>query len=382
MVPDTHGQLQLLYEDSDIRVVASRHPSPGAVVTFSSLNEHQREFGRELFDRSGISGIYCVAKWNHWWQPHGSRLATGLILQALERLPPGPRLLYGSSMGAFGAALFSGRLQADTVLMLAPQFSIDPERPPHETRWRQEASRITFHDDELGSAISRTARKIVLFDSINADLLHAQMLAEIPGTELFATPYGGHAMGHFLLQTRLLQDIVLRAFAGNLDWAWYRAEVRARRRISGNYWNQLAQGAHAGRRSWALECFRRAAELRPQDPVLQNDYANALLRADRAEDAIAVFVLVSQMTPDAPAPLRGLSVAYRRLGRFEESIDHATRALALRPASTDLQRVLALALSGGGQHARALEVMAHVIEAEPDYAENARLQRMILAQAG
>ncbi len=363
----------LLHEDRDIRVLATRHATPGAVITFSSLNEHERGFGRDFLDKHAISGVYCIARWNHWYQPAGCRAAVPAILRHLESLPPGPRMTYGASMGGFAAALYSQRLGADAVLMLSPQFSNDPAKPPHEARWAREAQAIRFEDDDLLPAISREARKFVVYDSTGEDARHAALFAQVDRTVLLATPRAGHAMGHFLLQSRLLQDLVLRGFRGELDWPWYRAAVRRQRRLSGNYWRELARVARPRRPGLALECLGRAAALRPRDPVILNDYANALLGAGWMETAAEVFRTAATAWPGGPAPLRGLAIALGRLGRTEEAVQAAEQALALRPDSADLRRVLALTLLGAGGKERAREIVTGLLAEEPDLAENRRL---------
>jgi regulator of sirC expression with transglutaminase-like and TPR domain len=370
-----------LHDDADIRVVATRHAAPGAIITFSSLNEHVRGFGQDFLDRQGISGVFCIAKWNHWYQPPGLRAALPAIRAHLASLPPGPRMTYGASMGGFAAALHSGRLDADTVLMLSPQFSNDPAKPPHETRWAREAARIRFEDDDILPAISRRARKFVVFDSAGEDTAHAALFAQVENTVLLPTPRAGHAMGHFLLQTRLLQDLVLRAFRGELDWPWYRAAVRRQRRLSGNYWRELARIARPRRPDLALECLGRAAALRPRDSAILNDYGNALLRAGWFETAAEIFRAAAAGIPEGPAPLRGLAFALHRLGRPAEAVEAAERALAFRPDSTDLQRVLAQMLAAAGETDRARAMAERLVEAEPEVAENRRLLARIAEAA-
>lgn len=364
----------LLHDDADLRVIATRHPGPGVVVTFSSLNEHERGFGRDFLDRQGISGIYWIAKWNHWYQPPGCLAALPAVRAHLAGLPPGPRLTYGASMGGFAAALYSQRLGADAVLMLSPQFSNDPAKPPFETRWAREAAAIRFADDDVLPAISRQARKYLVYDSTGQDARHAELYAQVPGTMLLPTPRAGHAMGHFLLQTGLLQELVLRAFHGTLDRGWYRAAVRRQRRISGNYWRELARAARPRREGFALACLGRAAALRPRDAAILTDYGNALVQAGSIEKAAEAFRSASAAAPDLPAPLRGLAISLHRLGRLTEAVEAARRALSLRPASTDLQRVLAQMLIAAGETEDAREVVARLLAAEPEAPENRRLR--------
>ena len=368
-----------IYEDQDVRVLGSRFASSRAVVTFSSLNEHERPFGKDFLDRHEVPGVYFVAKWNHWWQPAGCRPAAQAARAYLDSLGPASVMTYGSSMGGFGAALHSRDLGADTVLMLAPQFSVDPAKAPGETRWKAEAGRLTFLHDDLTAQISRTARKILIYDPRTPDQAHADLFAAIPNTELFPTPAGGHAIGHFLLQTSMLQDLVLTALEGRLTWQGYRSLVRQRRRQAGNYWHQLGRAAQARGRACAVDMLHRGAELRPNDVVIQLDYGNILLRERAYEDALPVLMRAVELAPDAPAPRRALSIAFRGLGRLEEAVVAGEEALARRQGSTDLQRILVLALTAAGRHEQALGLITQTIAAEPQNGENTRIRDRVLA---
>ncbi|WP_209381257.1 tetratricopeptide repeat protein [Pararoseomonas baculiformis] len=360
--------------------MAHRFGSSRAVVTFSSLNEHERPFGKDFLDSREITGVYFVAKWNHWWQPEGCRWGVEAAQRYLAAIRPETLMTYGASMGGFGAALHSRSLMADTVLMLAPQFTIDPAKPPSETRWRTEASRLKFLHDDLAPQVSLSARKILVYDTLTPDRAHAELFARIPGTELFRTPAAGHAIGHFLLQAGLLQNLVLRALDGSLTGQGYRALVRERRALSGNYWHQLGRSAHVRRRGFTLELYRRAAALRPNDAVILLDYGNALLRERDAGQALEVFQRAAELAPQSAAPYRGLCHAYRAMGMLDEAVGAGEQAMRLRPQTTDLQRVLVTALLAAGRLERALEVITRTVELEPGLAQNIQLRDRVLAR--
>jgi len=362
-----------VYEDDDVKVIATKQPAAGCIVTFSSLNVHDQPFGRNYLEKSGISGVYFIAKWNHWWQPAGCRAAIAAAVQYMAASQPGPIMTYGSSMGGYGAALYSGRLDASTVLMLSPQYTPDPAKPPHETRWAKEAREITFLHDDMAAEISRTARKIVIYDTHDPDSRHAALFAAIPGTELFGTPFAGHPAGYFLLQTKLLQELVLGAYGGALDRHQYRDIVRRRRGESGNYWHRLGIAANRTNHPWGLDCLLRAVQARPSDAAILMDQANALLRARKFEEAILGFEKGVLLAPQAPAPLRGLSVSYRHLGDSRKAVAFGEAALALRPDSTDLRRVLVYALLMENAFGRAREIIRPAVAKEPDNVDNLRL---------
>lgn len=355
----------ILYEDSDLQVELSDQGSSSCVVTFTSLNEHEKGFGQKFFDDASVSGIYFIARWNHWWQTEGCAKAVAAAAEALGRLAPHMTMTYGSSMGAFGAALYSQRLRADRVLMLAPQFSTDPAKPPYETRWAREAKRITFIDDDMAGSISPESQKFIVYDP-REDAHQSNLFALVPNTTLLPIPFGGHNVSHFLQQSELLMPLVRQALGGSLEARSFRKQVRASRAMAGNYWHRLGLRLKPKRLNLALDCLRRAVTLRPRDAAIMLDLGTALVAAKRLVEAVPILRNAAQLAPDAPAPLRALSVAERLRGNNAESVDLAERALTRRPDSTDLQRVLVLALIASGQLQRAERMLDEMDDKNPD----------------
>ena len=98
--------------------------------------------------------------------------------------------------------------------------------------------------------------------------------------------------------------------------------------------------------------MRRAVELDPTDPALQNVLAWVLATSRtqaRPEEALALAKRLCEHTRYSQAGfLESLAAAEARLGRFEEAIEHQTRALERVPSvhRARLEEVLALYRSG------------------------------------
>lgn len=374
--------LTLLFESADVRLVHQAGDRSGSVViTFSSLNIHDHPFGDVFFAKHGVQAYHFVATWNHWWQPASVREAVAALVRVLAEAGHSRIVTYGSSMGAYGAAMYAGAFGAQAVLMLAPQWSADPARAPHEKRWAAEAKEISFLNDDMRANISTVARKYLVYDPASEDRAHATLYGRVPNTFLMPCPDGGHAIGHTLQQSDLLTGLVMEVLDGEIDLArWRDRWVQARRR-SGRFWYELGKRAMRLRRpALGLSCLSRAVELRPQEAAFQIDVGYALIKHQRFEEAIKAFEAASDLVPDHPAPWRGMSMARRHLRQPQAAVTAAREALSRRPRSTDLLRVLTSALIEAEQFGQAADTIMAALDMEPNYQENRRLLELAVTR--
>ncbi|HEX3860521.1 MAG TPA: hypothetical protein VHY35_02400 [Stellaceae bacterium] len=90
-------------------------------------------WGRMAIEKAGYAAIGLVCKRNCWF-PSADIEWTLSILNPLLR-PYKNIVLYGFSMGGYGAVKFSRHLAASCVISLSPQYSIDPNDVfPHDRR--------------------------------------------------------------------------------------------------------------------------------------------------------------------------------------------------------------------------------------------------------
>jgi len=92
-----------------------------------------------------------------------------------------------------------------------------------------------------------------------------------------------------------------------------------------------------GQDAEAIVHMRRAVELEPGDPALQNILAWVLATSRtqaRPEEALAIAQRLCELTRYAQAGfLESLAAALARLGRFDEAVEHQARALEKVPAA-------------------------------------------------
>lgn len=233
---------KVLFSGKDVRVRRGGAVGGNSIcVTFCSWQREpsydNKGWGETFFERENIPAIYYLASRNHWWQTLemlDALNATLPILQNYKRI-----IAYGSSMGGYGACLFSDALAANEVVALSPQYSIWPDKLPAEQRWASTAREVPPIFDNMPERISRTARISIFYDPEQAtaslDYLHARAFAHL-GAYLHALPKGGHSVAGLLHKYHLLAKLQLEMIRPNADIGKIAGEAveAARREASQN----------------------------------------------------------------------------------------------------------------------------------------------------
>ncbi len=123
-----------------------------------------------------------------------------------------------------------------------------------------------------------------------------------------------------------------------------------------------------GRDDAALQQFREAARLQPDDPGAYNNLGLTLARLGRFEDALAEYRRAIQAAPEHPQAYSNLGIAYAQMGRSDEAIASYTEALRREPAFVVARCNLANELAKGGRDAEAIAQYQQVLEVNPYYA--------------
>ena len=104
------------------------------------------------------------------------------------------------------------------------------------------------------------------------------------------------------------------------------------------------------------KCLQRHSGVLPDSEL--TGYANALLKADRFEEAIDVLDLLDD--PNTPRALNYRGYATRRLGRTDEGIGYYLRSVALDPAYPQVREYLGEAYVIEGKYDLAREQLATI----------------------
>ena len=213
------------------------------VIEFSSRNNSGRPVRKlaELFEstsekffrKRNIPAIYVFARTNEWWQ-------TPSIFKAIEALEAyGIRekyqhiCTYGLSMGGYGALMFSNRLKADRVVAIAPQYSIDSQVVPFETRWQDDRSRVQFMYDDMGDGLIKQGQVVIFYDKFfEFDHLHVEMIERHRPVDKFLVNFSTHTVARSLNDMGILSRVMERVLTNRMSRREFVEVIRQARKKS------------------------------------------------------------------------------------------------------------------------------------------------------
>jgi predicted O-linked N-acetylglucosamine transferase (SPINDLY family) len=126
----------------------------------------------------------------------------------------------------------------------------------------------------------------------------------------------------------------------------------------------------------AVDSFRQAVNVWPENMEALNNLGAALKRQERFDEAITCYQRALSIKPDFAEARGNLGNVLRFLGRPDEAAESFRLALRLRPNSAEMQNNLANALKDQGSVNEALAGFERALELDPNYVEG-RLDRAV-----
>ncbi|WP_371345478.1 alpha/beta hydrolase [Ancylobacter sp. IITR112] len=228
---------QVVFASDTLQVVKVPGRSDGPVfVTFEPMlpvrPPDRRGFGEAFFAKRGYTAYHVMCRGNDWYQYPDMEAALAAIR---ADIPLAARLvLYGSSMGGYAALRFSGWLGADSVIALSPQASVDPRRASWEKRWAPETTALIW--DRLPPR--RQAGVYVVYDPFNMDRRHVALLRREVALVPLHSHFSDHHVTEYVLESGLLEPLILGVAQGEFDAGAWQAELW-RRRAAISYYRTL-----------------------------------------------------------------------------------------------------------------------------------------------
>ncbi len=146
-----------------------------------------------------------------------------------------------------------------------------------------------------------------------------------------------------------------------------------------NYANALSK---SNRPQEAVEHYKQAVRLKPDFAMAHYSLGSALVITGRAEEAIEHFQEFLRLKPDYAEIRNGLGNAYRQLGRYKEAIEQYERALRLNPDLYQAHMNLGNILLQEKQPEEAGEHFRQFLRLQPEQSEAYAMLGVALAQTG
>ena len=357
-----------IYSGQNIRVRHDFNKSADTVVIcFANLDPAQRldspVFGEPWVNKSSFSGIYFNCSGNEWYQYAEMQDAVAAAVGVMK----GYRTVisYGTSMGAYAAIAWSGRLGAHRTLAIAPQFSITPARAPFEPRWLKEASTIEFIDDDI---CREAGGEIwVAYDPSGLDGRHAAEIAARLRIHPVPLRHCGHMAPLTLSQMGLLAPFLRAVADGSIDVAAFQTRFRGARALSASYLSNLSQsGKHLQRKARIL---RKALMLNPDDGPALIQLGDFEMKAGAPLSALEAYQKALIKRPRDAWLHSRLGRAFAAAGNPEEALNAAEAATKFAPQNPWFWFGLGEAAAAFGDRAQATEAFAMAVRLEPQNAE-------------
>ena len=128
------------------------------------------------------------------------------------------------------------------------------------------------------------------------------------------------------------------------------------------YWN-------VGEVAGSIQTYQRILEVRPDLAMAHRMIGRGLLKAGRAEQALASLQRARDLDPLDPETHFGIGLAYNRTGQNEPAMNAFQMALQLRPLHIDAQLNVGHLLANQGKYSEASEAYATVHRLDPGRAE-------------
>lgn len=336
----------VVFQTENISVVHTPGTRSDVVaVTFTPLQHKEisppEGFAQRFFEKRGIPSVCFVSHWDHWWQVNEMEQALNVaraVTSNYRRV-----MTYGTSMGGYGALAYSGKLDATEVVAFSPQYSIDGQKVPFETRWRRHADRLSFENDSMDTGLRQNANILLGYDPDTLDGLHVQKIKANNARHL-KVPMIGHGVIAYLNATGVLGPILTAAADGNINVDPYMQIIHDKRQEWPAHWISLADDALAKESLHeAVNFLQRAIALEPNSFSTTIKLARTYERLKDVENAAIWYPKAFDLRPSdkyaQEKAIRFLSSTARsrlRDGLFEEALKKARLAVTVDPENDDM----------------------------------------------
>ena len=149
-----------------------------------------------------------------------------------------------------------------------------------------------------------------------------------------------------------------------------------------DYFELGKQYAEVGKLAQAIDCFRKAAVLNPDQAHYHQRLADTLMQNGQFDEAIIHYSDSLELNPDNPWTCRGLANALQSQKQFEKATVLYYRSIELFPDDYHTYESLGEALSKWGKFAEAIEAYREAMKRKPQESQFQQRIEALKRQAG
>lgn len=256
------AHLHLEYSGPQVETLC-KSPKPRVVIAFApfdyALPEQADGWGSRSFTKRGIAHICVFHRAMDWHQNddffdamRACRAFLGKDVAATT---------YGFSMGGYGAMLGAATVQADRIVAVSPQSSIDANAVPFERRYTAEWAAMSGWKHDLTAQVQdHDAEYVVLYDPLHRlDRKHEALLPKPDGYTRCLLHGVGHAGLNAIIEMGL-QETLFDLLRGAAQPADLRHAFRQGRKDSFRYVRKVGTRLHERKHPKAPDFFQLARE--------------------------------------------------------------------------------------------------------------------------
>ncbi|HBH9214098.1 TPA: hypothetical protein KYC37_005265, partial [Escherichia coli] len=205
---------RLIYKGQHIALYIDDVSTSNVIFTFSGHGANPKDlYGDGFIQSLGFSGVFFVALANHWWQTRELDEAINIANANTENHTN--RIVYGQSMGGYGALLCAAKLKSRAVVT-APQTTLNAKNAKIPQSWMKDINQYPVIRDNLASElISVESIKIIYDVKDRWDVSHVNYLkSHIKWIDEYTIPYATHNLPRTLREMGIISSVISSAFKG------------------------------------------------------------------------------------------------------------------------------------------------------------------------
>ena len=230
-----------IYDDGVLRISALVGTTSRLVVSFSGIGADPKARPKEQFiasaSQNGLNHVLFVMDSSRsWFNRVGITEKVVEVIAVYQReFQTEETKAVGDSMGGFCAMILPSMTAVSAVFATAPQFSIDPEVVPNETRWRAERAALgPVRYSKVDEYLQSGTLYVVVHGDAERERMQRELFPKAHNIWHFVCADSGHSIA-----SRMRRDNVLGPV---LDATFARKAKKIARLLSGNEWSKRSGG--------------------------------------------------------------------------------------------------------------------------------------------